>query len=494
MLRESEESYRNLISQMKDYAIFSFDQRGVITTWNEGCEKVLGFDRDEFIGLDIRTLFTPEDVASGLADKKLETVAEQGSASEDRLMIRKGGERFWASGVTTSLRDSAGKLMGFTKVMRDVTERKQAEREREELLRALETERLRLEQILQQIPAGVSIIEAPSGKRLFANEEAKRLLGHQIDTGEDYTGYARLSALRPDGSHYLPEEYPTVRALLKGEIIKNEEMIYQRSHGELVTLSFNATPLRDAGGRIFAASSVFTDITERKRVEALLRESEERLRAERDFSEKTIDSLPGAFYLFDQQGKFMRWNKNLEKVSGYSTDEIALMRPLEFIVEEDRAAVGRKIEEVFASGEANIEARLLTKAGRGIPYLFMGIRIVIGDRLCLIGNGVDISARKRAEEEREQLLAREREARAEAEVANQLKDEFLATISHELRTPLNAILGWARLLRDPKTREEQMARAIEIIERNSLAQARLIDDLLDASRIVSGKLRLDVRV
>jgi CheY-like chemotaxis protein/two-component sensor histidine kinase len=87
----------------------------------------------------------------------------------------------------------------------------------------------------------------------------------------------------------------------------------------------------------------------------------------------------------------------------------------------------------------------------------------------------------------------ESEARAEAQEANRLKDEFLATISHELRSPLNAILGWARLLRDPKVREEQLERALEIIERNSQAQARLIEDLLDVSRIVSGKLSVQMR-
>jgi CheY-like chemotaxis protein/nitrogen-specific signal transduction histidine kinase len=105
----------------------------------------------------------------------------------------------------------------------------------------------------------------------------------------------------------------------------------------------------------------------------------------------------------------------------------------------------------------------------------------------------DITWRKRVEDERERILARESEARADAEEANRLKDEFLATISHELRSPLNAILGWARLLRDPQVREQQLDRALEIIERNAQAQARLIEDLLDVSRIVSGKLSVQMR-
>jgi CheY-like chemotaxis protein len=97
------------------------------------------------------------------------------------------------------------------------------------------------------------------------------------------------------------------------------------------------------------------------------------------------------------------------------------------------------------------------------------------------------------EEDRERLLERERAARAEAEKANQLKDEFLATVSHELRTPLTAILGWATMLRSGGVQREQAKQALEAIERNAKTQAQLIDDLLDVSRIMTGKLRLEVR-
>src|SRR5207237_8346853 len=94
----------------------------------------------------------------------------------------------------------------------------------------------------------------------------------------------------------------------------------------------------------------------------------------------------------------------------------------------------------------------------------------------------DITERKRAEEEREQLLARERAARVSAEAANRMKDEFLATVSHELRTPLTAILGWTRLLRTDDMDEPTTEHAFEVIERNARAQAQLIEDLLDISR------------
>ena len=105
----------------------------------------------------------------------------------------------------------------------------------------------------------------------------------------------------------------------------------------------------------------------------------------------------------------------------------------------------------------------------------------------------EIAERKLAEEARARMLIREQAARAEAEAANRTKDEFLATLSHELRTPLTAILGWSHLLRTNQFDEKSSARALETIERNARSQAQLIDDLLDVSRVITGKLRLDVR-
>src|ERR1044071_68708 len=105
----------------------------------------------------------------------------------------------------------------------------------------------------------------------------------------------------------------------------------------------------------------------------------------------------------------------------------------------------------------------------------------------------DVTERVQRESWLEQLLTREQLARAESEAANRAKDEFLATVSHELRTPLNAILGWVQILRAGKVEKEAAAHALEAVERNAKAQAKLIEDILDASRIITGKLQLDTR-
>ncbi len=118
------------------------------------------------------------------------------------------------------------------------------------------------------------------------------------------------------------------------------------------------------------------------------------------------------------------------------------------------------------------------------------MRSGLGEPLCYVSIMRDITARKKTEEKLAQLLVRERTARADAEKANRLKDEFLATLSHELRTPLNAVIGWSRILKAGRLDNESSAHAIEVIERNAWAQKQIIEDILDVSRVITGKLQL----
>jgi PAS domain S-box-containing protein len=115
-----------------------------------------------------------------------------------------------------------------------------------------------------------------------------------------------------------------------------------------------------------------------------------------DLSQASIDSLPGVFYVFTIEGKFLRWNRMLEEVSGHAGDEIAHMHPLQFIREEDRESVAASIAETFRSGEANVEARLLSRNGTTTPYFFTGKRLSSGGAPCLIGMGIDVTERRRA--------------------------------------------------------------------------------------------------
>ncbi|RPH49498.1 MAG: PAS domain S-box protein [Desulfobacteraceae bacterium] len=119
---------------------------------------------------------------------------------------------------------------------------------------------------------------------------------------------------------------------------------------------------------------------------------------ERDFSDSVINSLPGVFYLFDENGRFYRWNKNFEIVTEYSAEEISQMSPLVLFTGEDRQLITIKIQDVFVKGEETAEANFVTKSGRRIPYYFTGIRTNIGSRKFLVGVGIDITLRKQNEE------------------------------------------------------------------------------------------------
>src|SRR5689334_2579455 len=111
------------VEQIKDHAIFRMDLEGKAVSWNLGVRTLLGFDRDEFIGASLLPLiWTPEDVSTGAAEKELEDAAKRGYASDDRWMLRKSKERFWAMGTTTALHDASGELCGYSKVIRDLTD------------------------------------------------------------------------------------------------------------------------------------------------------------------------------------------------------------------------------------------------------------------------------------------------------------------------------------------------------------------------------------
>jgi len=194
-------------------------------------------------------------------------------------------------------------------------------------------------------------------------------------------------------------------------------------------------------------------------------------------------------------GRLIMANPALVRVLGYSSfEELARLN----LDREIRARGSREtfMERIGTAGHVvGLESVWTARDGRELCVLenARAVRDEAGRLLYVEGSAEDITERKRAEEERERLLAGEREARRDAEEASRLKDEFLATVSHELRTPLTAILGWAHMLRSGQIKDQDAPRALEVIERNARAQLQLIEDLLDVSRVITGKLRLDVR-
>lgn len=191
----------------------------------------------------------------------------------------------------------------------------------------------------------------------------------------------------------------------------------------------------------------------------------------------------------------MTWTEEMEALYGLSPGSFAGTYDawLGYLHPDDRPWLEQVVQQTLTQGtDFDTEFRILSRGSdcRWVAAKAQVFVDAVGKPSRLIGVNMDITARKHAEAEREQLLERERIAREAAESANRIKDEFLAVLSHELRSPLNPILGWAKLLRTRKFDEAATDRALETIERNAKLQTQLIDDLLDVSRILRGKLSL----
>jgi PAS domain S-box-containing protein len=234
------------------------------------------------------------------------------------------------------------------------------------------------------------------------------------------------------------------------------------------------------------------------RIQEALRRSEEALRESEARLRFTLEAAQLGQWDLDLSTHSARRSLRHDQIFGHQSllPEWSYEIFLSYVHPNDREFVDQEFQRSISTLQNwHFECRILPADGgqRWIEAQGSIYRNLEGQPVQLLGIVRDITQRKMAEEEREQLLAREQAAREHAEVASHLKDEFLATVSHELRTPLMAILGWTNMLRSGKLDEELAASALETIERNARSQSQLINDLLDVSRIITGKLHLEMR-
>jgi PAS domain S-box-containing protein len=229
------------------------------------------------------------------------------------------------------------------------------------------------------------------------------------------------------------------------------------------------------------------------------RSAEQKLREQRELLQVTLKSIGDAVIATDLEGRISFINPTAENLTGWKSTEIAgapLDEIFKIVNEDTRETVespfSAVVREGLTVGLAN-HTLLLTRSGTEIPIEDSGapIRNANGKIVGVIIVFHDVSHRRQIEREREVLFKSEQAARREAELAGQLKDEFLATVSHELRTPLSAILGWTTMLKNKQLKGSDGPKALEIIERNAKAQGEIINDLLDVSQITTGKLSID---
>ena len=249
--------------------------------------------------------------------------------------------------------------------------------------------------------------------------------------------------------------------------------------------------LRDDENKTIGGIAVITDITARKLAEEAAHKAYRQLSFH-------VESSPLAVVEWDSDFRVSRWSVSAERLFGWKAEEVIGKHVNEwrFVFADDEDAVAlvtnRQREGVEVQGVQR--NRNYTRDG-SVLFCEWYNSVLHDDRgklISVLSLVLDVTARQSAEEERAASLLRERDARKHAEEADRLKDEFLATLSHELRTPLTSILGWASMIRNGEVEGSNVTRAIETIERNARSQARLIDDLLDVSRIITGNLRLDL--
>jgi PAS domain S-box-containing protein len=293
----------------------------------------------------------------------------------------------------------------------------------------------------------------------------------------------------------IEQDQLTLGRLCRGESVEPYETVRVTKSRGRVDISLTISPVRDAAGRIIGVSRIARDITERKHIQQELFESRERLRMAMEASQM------GTWTRKLDETNRVEWSPEMERIFGLNPGEFPGTEEAFFdhVHPDDRGQVSQAVRDAIETRtDYEVEFRYMRK-GEGQPcqrWMIGRGRAFYDDAgrpFRLAGLGWDITERKRAEEDRLQLLASERAARERAEAASRSKDEFVAMISHEIRSPLNAILGWAQMLRTGKCDQAETTRALETIERNAKTQVQLVDDLLDVSRVITGKLNLKVR-
>jgi PAS domain S-box-containing protein len=276
--------------------------------------------------------------------------------------------------------------------MKDMSEREQLEcrlRESEQRLRSILDHTYQFIGLLS--PEGI-LLDANRTALKFSGIEASRVVGQPFWETPWW-------AHSPELQKWLRQ---AIQEAAKGKFAR-AEVTHCATDGSLHWIDFSLTPVTDETGKVTYLIPEGRDITEQKLAQDALRQSQKTLSQEKSFLDATLNSLPGVFYILDDKGEFVHRNSNFQNVTGRSNEELAQMSAVDCIAPEDRERTIEKIRETFVNGKAEMEANLLTKDGRKIPYLFTGARTTIGDHVYLAGMGIDITKERQIEEERRKI-------------------------------------------------------------------------------------------
>jgi PAS domain S-box-containing protein len=360
-----------------------------------------------------------------------------------------------------------------------------------------------LEAIFEAMPDGVYVGTPESITRV--NVAGLRVLGasslEDLNLGSRERG-EKFEIRSATGERIEGDRLPFSRAL-RGEAVVEELIARRIDTGEDVFIRTSAAPIVD-NDRVVGAVAVNADVTEQRRAAERFKETTAALSRVSRRLEEVVADVPGVVWeawgqpdAASQRIDFV--SNHIEAMLGYAPAHWTSTPNfwLTIVHPDDKERAAREALAIFNTRVGGRqEFRWLSSDGR-VVWAEAHSSVILDEQRRPIGmRGVtlDITGRKQLEQERAALLQREQHARADAVAANRLKDDFLATLSHELRTPLNAILGYSRMLRSGVVGRDRQARALEIVERNATALSRMVADILDVSRIVAGKVQLNVQL
>jgi PAS domain S-box-containing protein len=471
-LRESDEWFRLLVDGVRDYAIFSLDSEGRVATWNAGAQRLKGYRADEIIGEHFSKFYPQEALDRGWPAEELRRAIADGRIEDEGWRVRKDGSRFWANVVITALRDESGTLRGFAKITRDLTERREAEEKARRLLqqeaarqaaeqaaREIELQRQQLSITLSSIGDAVIVTDA-AGSVTFLNPVAEGLTGWQ--SGEAIgQPLERILQIINEVSRQ-PVENP-VRTVLREKTVvalANHTTLVAKD-GREVPVEDSAAPIRGDGETISGAVLVFRDVTEARRANEA-----------RQYLAAIVESSDDAIIGKDLAGRITSWNRGAERLYGYTAQEI-VGQPLATLVPPDHFDELPMIMERIKQGEfiEHYETVRMRKDGTRVDVSLTISPIHNAD-------GQIIGASKIARD----ITARREEVRR--------TNEFLAMLAHELRNPLAPLRNGLEVMRLMADDRQAIEHARGMMQRQLEHLVRLVDDLLDVSRISRGKLSL----